>query len=345
MKRINLAISLVLILSILVSCSDSNVQEYVIESEDVPYQLDNLSEPEEYIDKPEEDCEPVDDLYQIVEPDEPERIEVPFCVNQAARYLATITAIWDADDGQLWGFHLHEPLIIVCEVTRNVTANKPDEEGLLEQQSTAYGDVYVGLFPSEEFIGNTAITWGGRTWGMATWQLLQYRAHCEAYQMRLLAHEGFHATQMRIWGRMGAFPIPHGRATSVSMYDEIQALGRAWSNVGDERLEAIQKALEFRELREGREGNPFFETQFEFGEGLAVYTELRLVLHNRDEIDNAVADLLMWAEETLRMDITFGYVSGALYALLLSDMGVTWKDDLTHQTEMASVLREYLSLP
>ena len=45
----------------------------------------------------------------------------------------------------------------------------------------------------------------------------------------------------------------------------------------------------------------------------------------------------------LEPEWVFGYISGALYALLLDEFDVDWKDDITVQTNLAQLLNDALN--
>ena len=55
------------------------------------------------------------------------------------------------DDGQMWGIDLNLPCMIVDDESQLIIANKPDKQGILEQE----GYFYTGFYPENKTIASS----------------------------------------------------------------------------------------------------------------------------------------------------------------------------------------------
>src|SRR5262249_17622791 len=77
---------------------------------------------------------------------------------QAAKnYFEQLRATSARDAGRLWGKPLYGPTFFVDRESREVLANQSDAEGRLKPVD----GVFVGRFPEDKNIANTAIDWAG----------------------------------------------------------------------------------------------------------------------------------------------------------------------------------------
>ncbi len=87
----------------------------------------------------------------------------------------------------LWGKDIYGPVLLVDAETREVYANRPDEEGILEFNN----GIYTGILPKRVTVSNTDIHWSGTHWAMIKLPLspnIQDR-------IDLISHELFHVAQ------------------------------------------------------------------------------------------------------------------------------------------------------
>jgi len=257
----------------------------------------------------------------------------------AAEFFARANWVWDADGGELWGAPLHAPLIVVDAVNRHAVANMRDERGAL----TRYGGVYVGILPAHVIVGATVSEFSGTLWGMTPWHILEQSGEDEFFATML--HEGFHVVQGQFKGgsERGIFSVlqPHtaNLDARVTVILEIRALFDALSVQGSQRERFVHYALSARKHRRTLYPDAIAsENNFELSEGLTVWTEVSLVLPDRDaqiEFIDDMQDRVLPAEYML-----FGYITGALYAMLLSDAGADWQSGLTWQTDLGELLQQ-----
>ena len=268
----------------------------------------------------------------------------------AAAYFSKLQAIWDEDDGALWGIPLHTPIIFACPMTRHAVANMPDPEGLLQRQN----DVYVGILPQGVIIASTAADFNGLRWGMMSWDMVEMTHSFGESALRTLAHEAFHAIQGQVvsGAKSGMddygyyfhmLPIFHRNHKNlldvrISITLEQAALFAAVRTSGDERMTAIHDALSIRYDRRRRHPEMANrENAYEILEGLATFTDQMLVSDSRDE-------MIAFFQATASDINAFGYTTGALYSLLLEEAGADWKGEITWITDLGYLLKQYLGI-
>ena len=81
---------------------------------------------------------------------------------KALHYFEIIEDICIADNGKLWGKNLFGPVLFVDRVTRDITANQPDNEGILKEKD----GVFIGTYPKELIINNFPVKIGGMLFAM-----------------------------------------------------------------------------------------------------------------------------------------------------------------------------------
>ena len=243
-----------------------------------------------------------------------------------AAAFARVKAIWDEDDGDLWGFPLHTPLLIADELTREAVANMPDSQGILKKHGEL--DVYVGVLPDDVLIFNTAVSFDNTKWSMMTWNLLASYDYDETWIVRVLVHEALHAVQSRIVaGGSSALNIEHmyNADARISVFMEINALFAALRATGGERLAAVNDALSVRaERRQNYPRGERVENTFEVLEGMAQFTEMILVFKETEVILDALYNDIVKGYYTHMMG-GFGYTTGALYYMLLNEADSNWQ--------------------
>jgi len=127
----------------------------------------------------------------------------------------------------------------------------------------------------------------------------------------------------------------------ISVRLEINALLAALHSTGDDRLAAIHDALAIRTARRriNTSNAALQENAIEIGEGTAVYTaEIRLPL-------DSMTDIVAYFEQYMETQIKgqamrmFGYLTGAMYGVLLDELDVDWKQDLQWNTDLGALLQ------
>ena len=76
-------------------------------------------------------------------------------IKQAKTAFSELEKTLNFDSGKLWNYKLNGPILIINRETRNLIANESDNDGLFVKQ----GNFYVGEFPENMNIANSAIEW------------------------------------------------------------------------------------------------------------------------------------------------------------------------------------------
>jgi len=272
----------------------------------------------------------------------------------AAYYFARLQAMWDEDDGKMWGIPLHTPIVIVCRQTSTVAANRPDSQHEFTHYYIDGTAVYVSTL-SMHISRMERKAWDGQIGIFIPLGLMQsyewkgiggFIGRTDRNLMQII-HYVMHALQPSIMGVYGAYQMPpgHGR---IYYHLEINALVYAATIDDRERAAAaIHDALSFRHIRRSIYHTDTAENQFKISEGTAVYTELRLVL-NRNKINEIVQK---WKVELVRqpgdaqVSFLYGYKAGALYGILLDDFGVDWRAHINGlNTDLGYMLQNALGI-
>ena len=256
----------------------------------------------------------------------------------AVRLFAAVDEMFDADGGQLWGFYLHAPIMFVDTSTQEVITNRSDPDGILVRQ----GEVYVGVLPEyPDFSRVPYAMFGGKLW-IVICRSSSYAENTRFFR-RAIAHKTIHWHQFSgTFGDVHGWSIDHMSEPEVRISKrlEINALMRAYRTTNEEyRLSFIHDALTIRAERRRVFDRGLDENRQEFMEGLAQYTEWSLTESTRSGI---LTRMEHWADDMVR-DSTgrlFWYLSGALYAFLLTEMGAEWKPGITQDSDLGQLLKE-----
>lgn len=173
----------------------------------------------------------------------------------------------------LWPAQLCGPIVLVDPETRAAIANQPDPLGQFKPQD----GMFVGEWPANMDVANTAMDWGGKSWAIVMLPLSQDRF----IRLQLLAHESFHRIQPELGFEMADAMAQHldEQEGRVWLRLELRALARSLRADGDEAREAALDALLFRGVRNASfPGSAATERRLEGHEGMAEYTGARFAL-------------------------------------------------------------------
>jgi hypothetical protein len=274
-------------------------------------------------------------------PDEPAPVSIPS--KQAAYLLYKLDILFDHDNGALWGIPLHAPVVLVDNETRDVIANRPDLDGVLQK----HGTIYYGILPDDIVLYDIAsITdFIGEQWILMPWAYITHMD--ENSQIQTLVHYAFHWHQSSFLGDMTRPAITHmnEEAARVSIRLEINALIQALQASDSLRYEIIRDALSIRAQRREMFNNTDSENSFELIEGLANYVEWSFALPDTQIISGSSGDSFfqMWADGVVKeesLEGMFGYLSGALYAFLLQEFDPLWTTTVNSESDLGLMLQE-----
>ena len=273
-------------------------------------------------------------------PAAPRAQDVPIDLARAHQYFEEARAICERDAGKLWGKSLCGPMLFVDIESRQLVANQPDREGILQKT----GNVFTGTLPENENIANTATTWAGVKWTMIIWTSL---GDTPAARARLMMHELFHRIQDEI-----GFPMRNPSNAHLDSLDgrywlqlEWRALRRALVEKDAARRQAIADALTFRARR--RQIFPQAaaeERALEMNEGLAEYTGVKLRGTPDAETAEVLARRMADASNRPTFVRSFAYESGPACSLLLDASGADWRKALKPDDDLGQLLQQALKL-
>jgi len=259
---------------------------------------------------------------------------------KAAELFAKWKALCEADNGALWGRDLHTPLIFVDRDTREAAANVGDGEGFFTRQ----GDVFVGDFPVDEAIAATAIDFKGMRWALVPWEMIGMMD--EDSLLNTMSHEAFHCIQRELLGKApsdGNNSHMNEMQTRILFMLEMFVLLKALEADGANRHNHIKNALAIRQKRHENCPNVAAEAAFEIMEGTAVYTGVKIALPNPAAQIKHIANYVHMAKDMQSLAGFFGYVSGALYGLVLDAVGANWRPTLTATDDLSKILLRTLN--
>jgi len=338
-KKVLILCSIIIVL-MLAACGDA--ADYYDEQDDpMPYVPQETIE----LDEPDEPSEAEESEEPDITKEAAERTLdfIPSIdLDVAAELFAIVQAIWDEDDGQLIGVPLHAPLMISDVLTRHAVTNQPDAFG----QFIRHGDVYVGIVPENIFVGANPATVSGTLWGTAGIEYYMSGDFDKTDFIRLLIHEGFHAIQDYIISgqiaRGNNFVHFNEAEARISAVLEIEALFAALRSDGDERLTHIHNALSLRNSRRyGRSVVGRTENQHEINEGLAMLAEYMLVSGDTETALEWLESAWTSSRVGSRLNISSGYYSGVLYAMLLNETDADWISGISYSSDLGQLLQDY----
>lgn len=264
---------------------------------------------------------------------------------QAADTVEAIQALTEFDSAcrraeELWPVDLCGQLVLVHPTTRLAVANQLDPD----QQFRSYGGMYVGEWPADMGVANTAMDWGGTMWAIA----MLPPPEATFARLQLLAHESFHRIQPELGHEVSDPMASHldeeeGR---VWLRLELRALARALATEGVGARDAVLDALIFRRVRHASfPGAASVERQLEGHEGLAEYTGVRFALNVTEVGWDEVARKVEAFERRPSYIRSLGYGTGPALGLILDRYEPGWRGDVGPAPNMAHRLAIALSAP
>jgi hypothetical protein len=265
--------------------------------------------------------------------------------SQAPDTAAAIHALVEFEEAcdraeALWPIELCGPLVLVHPGTRLAVSNQPDPDGRFRNRD----GMFIGEWPADMDVANTAMDWGGTMWAMAMLPLPEN----DFTRLQLLAHESFHRIQPELGLEVSDPMASHldeeeGR---IWLRLEIRALARALVSGDADAREAVLDALLFRRIRHATfPGSASVEARLEAHEGLAEYTGVRFALSvTGTDIDEVVRKVEAFESRTTFVR-SLGYGTGPALGLLLDRYEPGWRRDLGPTPNLAERLAAALNAP
>ncbi|MFZ0282403.1 MAG: hypothetical protein WAL29_12175 [Bacteroidales bacterium] len=269
-----------------------------------------------------------------------ENVEETYLTPEKAKeYFMRIEDLCNRDSGKLWGKNLYGPVMFVDRASRKITADKPDDEGLLKFKD----GVYTGIYPRESIIGTTAVEFGGTLYAM-----VPLPAGEDSYRITSRAiHSLFHVFQQSNGIGSTSFNATNMDEKEARIWIKLEwkALRKAINSTGEEQLLAIRDALIFR--GSNRETYPEFasiENQFEAYEGLATFTYTLFEAQSPEEYKTRLLSYLDTRYALPSYARSFGNIHGALYATLLYYKGFDFKTIVSDKIDLGNMVKELYNI-
>ncbi|MEL6305871.1 MAG: hypothetical protein AAFQ20_13940, partial [Bacteroidota bacterium] len=249
-----------------------------------------------------------------------------------SRVFKNVDSLLSKDGGAFWGESLKGALLFVDPMTRVVYANENTPNQSLREE----GNLFIGKFPKDKNLANTALEWEDKTWSMVMLPLPK-----EAIQQQALTiHELFHQIQPKI----GFGNLKETNNGHMDTYD-----GRFWVKLELEALEAalkadspaqtkahINHALLFRNKRHKDSLIQNAENELELNEGLAEYTAIMLSGATPIEMEEMLIDKKQRFFKAPSFVRSFPYLTIPFYGYLLSQSDPKWQLDITAETNLTA---------
>jgi hypothetical protein len=262
-----------------------------------------------------------------------------FTPGKASGYFKDIEEMCNRDGGKLWGKNLYGPIMFVERGTRIITANQPDNEGLLKSKDS----VYTGLYPKELILSNAPVKFGGTQFAMTplTVEDDEFRIKTRAI------HSLFHRFQANEGVISSTFNINNMDEKEARLWIKLEwkALRKAINTRGDEQQLAIRDALIFRGAnRELYHKYTSDENKFETYEGLATFTYTILCTNSPEEFKTRLFENLDRIYSMESYARSYGVIHGALYATLLYNKGFDLKKINTDNYDLGNAVKELYNI-
>ncbi len=258
-----------------------------------------------------------------------------------SRVFQNVDSLLSKDSGAFWGKSLKGSLLFVDPATHMVYANENTPTQSLQQD----GNLFIGQFPKDKNIANTALDWEDKTWSMVMLPLPKEAIR----QQSLTIHELFHQLQPKIgFGNLKETDNGH-----MDNYD-----GRFWVKLELEALEAalkadnpqqtkehISHALLFRNKRHQDSLIQNAENELELNEGLAEYTGIMLSGATPVEMEEMLIDKKQRFFKAPSFVRSFPYLTIPFYGYLLSKIDPKWQLNITAETNLTSYFMKRFEIP
>lgn len=251
---------------------------------------------------------------------------------QASIAFAELKSVLENEDGKLWNYDLRGPILLVNPETRAVIANEPDTKGELAAQ----GDLFIGSFPENLNIANTAVDWNEKRWTMVLLPLPDNREE----RLNLMIHESFHRVQPLI----GFDSFKTVQSTHLDSKDgriflklELEALKKALRS--DQPEGHIKNALLFRQYRyqlfpDAKNA----ENSLEINEGLAEYTGSILSQRSDTALRRHYIEKIDWSYTVPTFVRSFAYYTIPVYGYFMRQSDDKWNLKITRETNLSDLV-------
>ena len=250
---------------------------------------------------------------------------------KALGLFAEAQRVCAADGGELWGENLWGPVLLVRDSDKLTFTNDP----ALLTVSQKIDSLYCGILDSNIVVAGSAIRFKGSEVAVVPMFELTDSAMVEVF-----VHELFHRFQNRHYNMSEVvYDNAHvdtkmGRTLALC---ELLELSKALSCNVLERKPHVERALTFRKWRWALFPDKITdECQFEFQEGLALYTQYRLCLRDPVKVSQQLCQEVERLLSSPNLSRQYGYNMGAMYACL-NDLEPSWRHDASSSINLSEI--------
>jgi len=199
-------------------------------------------------------------------------------IKQAKIAFNELKKTLNKDGGKLWKHSLDGPVLLINRDTRIIIGNMADKRGELKNQGT----LFIGKFPKDRNIGNTAIEWNDTVWTMVELPLPKTKEE----RMNILIHESFHRIQPELkFSNLSEIQNVHLDTKDGRTFMKLEMLALKQALQSNDFEKHIRNALLFRHYRHQLfPGADISENSLEINEGIAEFTSSILCGWNDPEL-------------------------------------------------------------
>ena len=258
--------------------------------------------------------------------------------NQAKVAFSELKEALKNDDGKLWNHKLDGPILLINRETRIIIANELDGKGELIKQ----GDYYIGKFPDEMTIANTAVDWNGKRWTMVVMPLPDSKEE----RLNLLIHESFHRIQPLIgFDSLNETQNNHldSKEGRIYLKLELEALKGALNS--DKPENHIKNALLFRQYRQQLfPGAKASENSVEINEGLAEFTGSILSGRTKDDLKKHYISNIDKFYNVPTFVRSFPYQTISIYGYFMRQSDDKWNLKINKKTNLTDFILAFFKI-
>lgn len=236
----------------------------------------------------------------------------------------------------LWDKDIYGPILLVDPETREVYANRPDEEGALKFDK----GIYSGVLPKKITFSNTDIRWSGTHWAMIKLPL----SANEQDRIDLITHELFHVAQPPLGFEIRREENNHLdlREGRIYLRLEMAALDAALRAHRFNRAEEhLRNALIFRKYRHMLyRGSETRENSLELLEGLATYTGQMMSGRDKWQWREYLIRRIELFEKVPSFVRSFAYETVPVYGFFLYQKDNQWNKKVDADTQLTEFFSE-----
>jgi hypothetical protein len=259
-------------------------------------------------------------------------------IKQAKIAFHELKETLDNEDGKLWNYKLNGPVLLINRETHTIIANELDVKGELIK----HGDYYVGLFPENMTIANSAVDWDGKRWTMVAFPLPESKEE----RLRVLIHESFHRIQPFIgFDSLNEVQNAHLDAKEGRIYLklELEALKEALNSEKPENH--IKNALYFRQYRHQLFPDAkISENSLEINEGIAEYTGTILSGRSKYELQKYYVSIIDKFYKFPTFVRSFAYFTIPIYGYFMQQSNDKWNLKINNKTNLTDFILGFYNL-